>query len=299
MPWYTFRRSGDALLTLAHTAQGITYAVLAALPQFHPGHIPVTLQTPDGRPGLNTTTYSVETLFSANIVAMVATFFLVTGVFHAIRAFLGQSIPEFDELVSKGRSGAESVAVLKRVSDRRDGDRMLRWWEYAVSSTIMIYVIALIAGVSDLYTLAGFGAANFGMIMFGRAGDLVLEVNGKWMTFAFGTAIGLAPWLCIIASTTILAVRAGATAIPFVLSITITLFVLFFSFSVAEVMYIRSFNKNTSVITVDEEGKGKSLMRNVVDAEVQREKTEVVYQILSAVAKTVLGGLVAGAMLSV
>ena len=294
MPCITYRRTWDTVLAFAHTGQAVFYTVAAALPFFHAGVVPVTFQVADGRPGVNTTTYAIEELFQANIVAIVAVFFFVTGLFHAIRAYMGENIPEFDELLNN-KAPQGSTEILTRVSERRDRDRMLRWMEYSISSTLMIYTIALISGISDIYTLAGFGAANMAMVFFGMAGDWVKERSYMWYTFICGSIIGLAPWLCVVSQTTILAIRVGAASLPFTLSISIVLFVLFFSFAVVEAFYIRSF-VNTKV---DPEGKQRAGLRVVLEGEKTREESEFAYQILSAVAKTTLGGLVAGAMLSV
>lgn len=291
----TYRRSWDLILAVAHTSQAVFYTVAAVLPFFHAGLVPVTFQVPNGRPGVNSTGYNIEELFSANIVAIVAVFFYITGLFHALRAYMGESIPGFDELLTN-KAPQGSNEILAKVATRRDRDRMLRWIEYSISSTLMIYTISLISGISDIYTLAGFGAANIAMVLFGMAGDLVKERSSMWYTFVMGSIAGIAPWICILSQTIVLAIRVGAAALPFTLSIVTTLFVLFFSFAVVEGVYIYSY---TSVNKVDPEGKPQSGLRFVLEGEKTREQSEFAYQILSAVAKTTLGGLVAGAMLTV
>lgn len=311
------RRMFDSILAVAHTAQAITYTVFAALPEFHPGHIPVTLVIPNNRPGLNTTAYEPETLFYANIVSMVAVFFYVTGLFHLVRAYMSSPIESFERLVklrykekiepkpgdNKSPKGEEET--IQQVAKRRLYDRSLRWYEYSISSTIMIYIICLVSGISDIYTLAGLGGCNMAMILFGKSGDLIEQKTENMIkTFLYGSIIGIVPWVCILAQVIIIGVRIGAENIPFILAISITLFLLFFSFSIAELSYIWTF-KNTDKINDKKTANGPPSIgmdsqktRKAIDQELSRERSECGYQILSAVSKTLLGGLVAGAMLT-
>lgn len=295
------RRSWDIYLTAAHGAQAVTYLVLALLPAFNAALIPITLTVPTGRPGANTTEYIVETLFSGHPVAEVSTFFFITAIFHAIRGAMGYQIPDWDRLqarMNKVSSGDASdddevtptkgvtlsekdLDAIKMVTTRRDTDRGFRWLEYSLTSTLMILVISQVSGITDLYALVAIGVCNTGMILFGSAGDKVEHAAGKWRAFWFGCIVGLLAWAIIFSQTILLGVRAGPAAIPFVLAISITMFTLFWSFSVAEFMYIKSFSD-----------------KNLLRAEIARERTEFIYQLLSATAKTTLGALVGAASLT-
>lgn len=173
---------------------------------------------------------------------------------------------------------------LQDVFDRRDTDRGWRWLEYSITSTIMIWIIGLESGITDLYALGAIGLANVGMILMGAAGDKAKDVGGRWRAFFYGSLLGFFTWVIIFAQVGIIGARAGASTIPFVFAITFTLFALFFSFSVLELMYIRTFDAAKPDLTLE--------------TETWRERYEFGYQLLSAVSKTTLGALVAAAALT-
>ena len=74
-----------------------------------------------------------------------------------------------------------------------------RWIEYSVSSSIMIVLIAMITGISDLAALLAIFAANASMILFG----LLMEKYEKpgrpnWLSYLFGCFAGIVPWIAIL-----------------------------------------------------------------------------------------------------
>jgi hypothetical protein len=81
------------------------------------------------------------------------------------------------------------------------GINYARWVEYSVSASVMIVVIAMLAGVYDLGSLITLFALNATMISFG----LVMEVQNKgltkedvnWTPFWLGCAVGAVPWIVI------------------------------------------------------------------------------------------------------
>ncbi len=108
-----------------------------------------------------------------------------------------------------------------------------RWWEYSVSASLMIVLIAMLSGVTEGTALIALFGANAAMILFG----LVMErVNiGReavdWRPFAYGCIIGAVPWIAIALQ---LAVSAGnGDGVPgFVIAIFVTLLLLFNTFAV-------------------------------------------------------------------
>lgn len=281
------RRTWDAVLGFAHVSQGVLYTVLAALPLFHAGLIPVVVTIPNGRPGANTTEYATETFFLTSPVAMVAVFMFLTGLFHWYRAFRGVSIPEWGRVLTAGSwdgvDGQKRARVINELEARREGDRWVRWVEYSITSSVMILVIALISGISELYALIGLVGSNVGMIFLGAASDFASkDTYTPHMTlFWCSSLVGLFPWAAIFSQVIVLSLRAGA--LPFVLAITISLFVLFFSFALNEWFYIRTYSL----------GKDQDL-----EIQKRREAAEFRYQLLSAVAKSLLSALTAAAMLT-
>ena len=66
-----------------------------------------------------------------------------------------------------------------------------RWIEYSISSSIMIVLIAMITGVSDIAALLAIFGINACMILFGLLMEKY-ESPGRpsWLSFWFGTSPG-------------------------------------------------------------------------------------------------------------
>jgi Heliorhodopsin len=73
-----------------------------------------------------------------------------------------------------------------------------RWIEYLFSSSIMIVLIAMITGVSDIAALLAIFGVNASMILFGLLMEKY-EMPGKpsWLCFWFGAFAGIIPWIII------------------------------------------------------------------------------------------------------
>lgn len=287
----------DFILGIAHGAQAIIYTALA-FDSNRPARIPVLVSLPNGRPGnlsINyqnvTEGYTTYDYNIANIGIGLFVFFYVTAIAHFIRAWGNTIHNPFCGLRNKYKTDpvndSQNLQFMKKQRDQRNWDRMWRWMEYSITSTTMIIIIFLQIGISNLFALIGNAGANFAMIMFGMAGDLTPPYFWpKMKTFLYGSIVGLVPWLCIFWQI------ALAPSLPAIIwAIVFTLFFLFFSFAIAEFVYIWSFPSR--------EEKKEQTIENIQMEEKWREGVEFAYQILSAVAKTLLGGLVAGATLTI
>ncbi len=108
-----------------------------------------------------------------------------------------------------------------------------RWWEYSISASLMVVLIAMLAGVREGTALVALFGANAAMILFG----LIMErVNlgreeVRWRPFAYGCVVGAVPWIAIALQ---IGVSEGQTSnVPgFVIAIFVTLLILFNSFAV-------------------------------------------------------------------
>ncbi len=74
-----------------------------------------------------------------------------------------------------------------------------RWMEYSISSSLMIVLIVMICGVSDLAALIAIFAVNACMILFG----LLMEKYEKpgrpnWLSYTFGCFAGIIPWIIVL-----------------------------------------------------------------------------------------------------
>jgi hypothetical protein len=122
------------------------------------------------------------------------------------------------------------------------GQNPIRWIEYAFSSSVMIVVIAALAGVQEVGTLIAIFGANAAMIMFGWSMEIANEGRDRpqWLHYVFGCIAGAVPWLVIFATIVISATEPNSAPIPgFVIAIFVTLFVCFNVFAINMVLQYR------------------------------------------------------------
>ena len=156
--------------------------------------------------------YGTKELFGLRIDVMVAVFLGLAAVDHFVVATFYRK--QYEGNVAEGVNPT-------------------RWIEYSLSASIMVVLIAMLAGVSDVVALLMMFGANAAMILFG----LVMEkVNlGRqetdWVPFIYGCVIGAVPWIGIAIQ---LALSQGeGDGVPgFVYGIFISLFILFNGFAV-------------------------------------------------------------------
>jgi len=108
-----------------------------------------------------------------------------------------------------------------------------RWWEYSISASIMIVLISMLAGVSDVVALIALFGVNASMILFGlvmeRANLDREEVD--WSPFIYGCVVGAVPWIAIAVQLA-LSQNEGDGVPGFVYGIFVSLFILFNGFAV-------------------------------------------------------------------
>lgn len=125
---------------------------------------------------------NTDTLFNLPFLQLTASFLLISGIFHFLIAFVWK-----DEY----RAGLK-VGINK-----------FRWYEYALSSSIMIVLISSLFGVRDVAVFALIAFVNAAMNFFGLDMELLNQGESKagkkvnWLPFIFGSIVGLAPWVAI------------------------------------------------------------------------------------------------------
>jgi Heliorhodopsin len=107
---------------------------------------------------------------------------------------------------------AHFITILPKVyewyiSKLHDKINLIRWYEYAISSSVMIFVIAALCNINDGLTLFLLVVANACMNLFGAMMELhnsslrkLGEKNGEdyrpnWTAFVYGCFAGIAPWI--------------------------------------------------------------------------------------------------------
>ncbi len=121
-----------------------------------------------------------------------------------------------------------------------------RWFEYALSSSVMIVLIATLFGIYDIGSLILMFIVNASMNLFG----LVMEqLNSKrpegekvsWGPFVWGAIAGIAPWIVILIY---MFGTGNFDMVPwFVWAIVITYFVAFNTFPINMVLQYKKVGK--------------------------------------------------------
>ncbi len=120
-----------------------------------------------------------------------------------------------------------------------------RWFEYALSSSVMIVVIAMLTGIYDIGTLIPLFAVNACMILFGLMMELHNQTTKKsnWTAYYCGVFAGIIPWV-VIGIYLVGASLASAGAIPdFVYLIYISIAFFFNIFAVNMILQYKRMGK--------------------------------------------------------
>jgi hypothetical protein len=126
------------------------------------------------------------------------------------------------------------------------GQNPIRWVEYAFSSSVMIVVIAALAGVQEVGALIAIFGVNAAMILFGWSMEIANEGRDRlqWLHYIFGCIAGAVPWLVIGVTLLISATEPGSAPIPgFVIAIFVTLFLFFNVFAINMVLQYRKIGR--------------------------------------------------------
>jgi hypothetical protein len=165
----------------------------------------------------NSTTLSPENVIDHivdfPILPLVAVFLLISSIAHFIMA--------------SPRYYPSYVRNLKK------GINYVRWYEYALSASLMVVLIGTLSGVNDIPTMILLFALTAAMNLFGLEMELRNQGRDKvdWTPFVFGCIVGIVPWI-VLAWYFFAALSSSADAVPtFVYFILGILFVFFFSFA--------------------------------------------------------------------
>jgi hypothetical protein len=165
-------RRFNAVMALLHLIQA--GAILALSSAFA---LPVTASFLQADPAGGLTS-DPRVLFDLRIGPLVAAFLVLSAIAHAVVA---------------------TVGARRYEADLERGINRARWIEYALSSSLMIVVIAMLVGIYDVAALLLIFAANASMILFGW----VMEVHNQttratdWLSYWFGVFVGAIPWVAI------------------------------------------------------------------------------------------------------
>jgi len=229
-------RRTNVLLGLVHAAQGV--AILALGNGFA---LPVTGSFMDGPPGSGIGI--PRTLFHVSFAIGVTAFLFISAAAHL--------------------AGGPSWGSRRYAADLARNRNDARWIEYSISASVMVVLIAMLTGISDVAALGAIFGANAAMILFGLIQERYERPGGSLLPFWLGSMIGAVPWIVI----GVYLLSPGLSAEPpgFVYAIYLSLFVFFNSFAVNMWLQYRRIGKWVDYL-----------------------RGETVYAVLSLVAKSLL-----------
>ncbi len=239
-------RRNNLIMAVLHAVQGVAIVVLAT--EFT---LPVTDAFLSGPPGSGTGEPAV--IFDLNLAWGVAVFLFLSALFHLV---VGVLMP--------GR-------YLDQLSR---GQNHFRWIEYSLSSSVMIVLIAMLTGISDIAALIALFGVNAGMIFMGSVQERYEEPGGSLLPFWLGSLLGIVPWIAI--GWYLLSPGSEANPPGFVYGIFISLFLFFNVFALVQFLQYRQVGRWRDYLT--------------------GERTYIVLSLVakSALAWQVFGGTLAG-----
>jgi hypothetical protein len=202
---------------LAHLVQGIFILSLS-----NGFAIPVQAKVQDGPPGTALTIDKV--FFDLRFSVAIALFLFLAAADHLLMATPG--VRDWYE------------------TNLRRGVNYARWIEYSVSASLMVILIAMLPGITNLYALLGLFAINAAMILFGLVMEQVNERGQpvNWWPFIFGCFAGIVPWTAITIA--LITSQGEGDGVPgFVYGIFVSLFVLFNCFGLNQWLQYRGRGK--------------------------------------------------------
>jgi hypothetical protein len=124
------------------------------------------------------------------------------------------------------------------VSNLKKGKNPVRFYEYALSSSVMIVLIGMLVGIYDLGAIILIFGINAMMNLFGNMMELHNQNTQKtdWTAFIYGCLAGIVPWIVIVTYFIGSLTGDGGKPPAFVYAIIPTLFVFFNIFAVNMVL---------------------------------------------------------------
>ncbi len=196
-------RRFNAVMGFLHLVQGILMIVLS-----------------------NDTTYPIYTNY---LRFDLDTFSLTPDPKLAYDLLFGPAVAVFLLLSAAAHFALSTFGYRWYVKNLKRGMNPARFYEYALSSSLMIVLIGMLVGVWDLGTLIVMFGINATMNLFGIMMELHNQTTKKtdWTSFIFGCIAGIVPWIVIVLYFLGSVSSAGAKPPAFVYAIIPTIFVFF------------------------------------------------------------------------
>lgn len=215
---YRRLRTWNLVMAGLHAVQGLLMLVLAESIRW-----PVTRTRYDFEPVTETIEPITVDWIELELAVLVALFLFLSAVAHLL---IG------------------TLLYRRYVYHLARGINPYRWYEYTISASVMIVVIAMLAGIWDLGTLVALFALVAVMNLMGllmERHNLSLDTT-DWTAFNVGVLAGIVPWIVIGISLVGSVVASGGDVPDFVIYIFVSLFVFFNLFAVNMILQYREWS---------------------------------------------------------
>jgi len=206
-------RRWNAAMCVLHLVQAA--AIFALSSDFS---VTVTTSFLQWVPGADRGETATEALYDLRLGPMVAVFLLISAVAHFIMA--------------------SPFGFPWYVRNLKKKINYIRWYEYALSASLMVVLIGLLSGVYDVPSLIMLFALTATMNFFGLMMELHNQKTDRtdWTSYIYGCIAGIVPW-GIIAWYFFASLSSAGESVPtFVYFILASLFVLFLTFPINMVL---------------------------------------------------------------
>ena len=145
----------------------------------------------------NATTYPI---FSNFLKFDTATFSLTPDPKLVYELRFGPAVAAFLLLSAVAHFYLSTVGYKRYVANLEKGMNPVRFYEYALSSSLMIVLIGMLVGIWDLGTMIALFGVNAAMNLFGIVMETVNQYTKKtdWSAFIYGCFAGIIPWIVIV-----------------------------------------------------------------------------------------------------
>jgi len=207
-------RRFNSIMGFFHLIQGILMLILS-----NDFKLPITYITPEFNPLTETITPVSTTWFNIQIGPLVAIFLFISATAHLLL-----STVMYEWYVEKLKNNINPA----------------RWYEYSISASLMIVIIAMLTTIYDFGTLL----ALFTLTMVMNLTGLVMELHNQrtektnWTSYNIGCIAGFVPWVVIFIP------LITAESVPdFVIGIFISIAIFFNLFAINMILQYKKIGK--------------------------------------------------------
>ena len=182
---YSKLRRFNLIMGGLHLLQGIAMLFLATtviqkIGEFSPQ---ITQNYLAFNPATSSLELESKVLFDLPFGILVASFLFISAAAHALISIPKKTNEKYN-------------------ADLEKGINQFRWFEYAISSSIMIVLISTLFGIYDIASLVLIFIVNATMNLFGLVMEQMNSGKNKndiiWGPFIWGSIAGIAPWIAIL-----------------------------------------------------------------------------------------------------